>query len=139
MPHWTKEHDSLGTNNHLGILGDLDSLALDNLNVVQAAKDLVLDLELGDHGELGVLLDLEGAVLEGGLAAGSRQVDSNGRAAGGLHGQREDDADSGVLGVGDVGAATKTKGLLVSLQRLIAGIWVVELERVGRLVETVDG
>lgn len=96
---------------------------------MQTAKDLVLDLELGDHGELGVLLDSERAVLESGLAARSGQVDGDGLAAGGLHGQGEDDADSGVVGVGDVLAA-KTEGLLVSLQRLIAGIWLVELERV---------
>lgn len=44
----------------------------------------MLDLELGAHGELGILLDLEGLVLEGGLASGSGEVDGDGVAAGGV-------------------------------------------------------
>lgn len=91
---------------------------------MQAAEDLVLDLELGAHGELGALLDLEGLVLERGLAAGGGEVDGDGVAAGGVHGQGEDDADAGVVGVGEVLAAAEAKGLLVPLQRLISGVWV---------------
>lgn len=82
----------------------------------------MLDLELGAHGELGTLLDVEGLVLEGGLASRGREIDGDGRTSGGVHGQGENDADSGVVGVRDVGTATKTEGLLVSLERLIAGV-----------------
>jgi len=65
--------------------GYRDSLALNSLDVVKAAEDLVLDLEGGDHGEPGALLDLEGLVLEGCLAAGGGEIDDDGRTAGGLH------------------------------------------------------
>lgn len=89
---------------------------------METAEDLVLDLELGAHGELGSLLDCEGLVLEGVLAAGSGEVNGDGIAAGRVHGQGQNDADSGVVGVRDVGATTETEGLLVSLQGLIASI-----------------
>src|SRR6266699_924438 len=48
-----------GSYNHLAVLADPDALALDDLDVMEAAEDLVLDLEGGNHGELGALLDLE--------------------------------------------------------------------------------
>lgn len=83
----------------------------------------MLDLELCAHGELGTLLDLEGLVLERLLAAGSREVDGDGVAAGRVHGQGEDDADSGVAGIGDACAAAETKGLLVSLEGFVFGIF----------------
>lgn len=91
---------------------------------MQTAEDLVLHLELGRHGELGAFLDLEGLVLQGGLASGGGEVDRDGRAAGGVHGQGQDNADPGVIGVGNILAATEAEGLLVALQRLIAGILV---------------
>jgi hypothetical protein len=90
---------------------------------VKAAENLVLNLELGAHGELGTLLDVEGLVLEGGLASRGREIDGDGRTARGVHGQGENDADSGVVGVGDIGTTSKTKGLLVSLERLITSVW----------------
>jgi hypothetical protein len=108
--------------NHLRVLGHSDTLSLDNLDVVKSAENLMLDLELGHHGKLGVLLDPEGLVLEGVLATGCREVDGHRIAAGGLHGQGEDDADAGVAGIGQVIAAAETEGLLVALERLIAGV-----------------
>lgn len=83
----------------------------------------MLDLEGGTHGELGTLLDLEGLVLEGLLAAGGGEVDCDGVAAGGLHGQGLDDADAGVVGVGDGVASSETQGLFVSLEGLIVGVY----------------
>lgn len=110
--------------NHLGILGYADTLALDNLDVVQTAKDLMLDPELGAHGKLGALLDLEGGVLESGLAAGLGEVELDWRAAGRIHGEGLDDADAGVRRVGEVRAATaEAEGLLVALEGLVAGIF----------------
>lgn len=109
--------------NHLGVLGDSDTLSLDDLDVVKTAENLVLDLELGAHGELGTLLDVERLILEGGLASGGREIDGDGRAARRVHGQGENNADSGVVGVGDVSTTAETKGLLVSLERLITGVW----------------
>lgn len=87
------------TYNHLTILRHLDTLALDNLNIVQAAQNLVLNLESGRHGELGALLDLERLVLEGGLGAGGRKVDRHSWTAGRVHGEAVDDADALVVGV----------------------------------------
>lgn len=89
---------------------------------MQTAQDLVLDLELGAHGELGTLLDLERVLLEGLFAAGDREVNGDGVAARSLHGEGVDDADTGVVGVGDVLAAAKAEGLLVALEGLVAGI-----------------
>lgn len=83
----------------------------------------MLDLELGAHGELDALLDLEGFVLERILTSSFGELDSNGRPAGGVHGECMDDADSGVGGIGEVLATAEAKGLLVSLEGLIAGIW----------------
>lgn len=73
--------------NHLRVLGDSDTLSLDDLDVVKTAENLVLDLELGAHGELGTLLDVERLVLEGGLASGGREIDGDGRATRRVHGQ----------------------------------------------------
>jgi hypothetical protein len=111
------------TPNHLRVLGDADALALDDLDVVQAAEDLVLDLELGAHGELGVLLDLEGLVLERLLAARLGEVDGDGVPAGRVHGQGQDDAHTGVIGVRDRGAASEAQGFLVALEGFVVGIW----------------
>ena len=88
--------------NHLGILGHADALALDDLDVVQAAENLVLNFKLGAHGELGALLDLEWLVFEAIFASRSRQIDGDGIATGGIHGQRQDDTDTRIVGVGDV-------------------------------------
>ena len=90
---------------HLAVLADAEALALDDLDVREAADDLVLDLEGDDHGELGPLLDGEGLLLERGLAARSGQVDGDGRAAGGLEGEGLDDARARVAVVGQVLAA----------------------------------
>ena len=50
------------TYQHLLVLRDADALALDGLDVVQAGEDLVLDLELRGHVELGTFLDLQASV-----------------------------------------------------------------------------
>lgn len=92
--------------NHLRVFRDLDALALDDLNVVEAAENLMLDLELGAHGKLGTFLDLEGLVLEALLAAWRGEVNRDGWAARRVHGEGEDDADARVVGVGDVLAVT---------------------------------
>lgn len=110
------------THDHLAVLGDPDALALHDLDVVQAAQDLVLDAEGGGHGELCALLDLEGLVLEGALAPGRGEVDGNWAAAGRVHGQGLDDADAGVAGVGEVLAAGEAEGLLVALEGLIVRV-----------------
>lgn len=108
------------THNHLRVLGDLDALPLNDLDIVQAAQNLMLDLERGRHGKLGALLDLEGLVLEVLLASGSGQVNGDGVAAGCVHRQGEDDADAGIVGVGDVLAAAEAERCLVSLEGLVA-------------------
>lgn len=88
--------------NHLRILGHTHALALDDLNIVQAAKDLVLDFKSSAHGELGTLLDLEGLIFEALFASGCREVNGDRIASSRVHGESEDDADSRVFGVGDV-------------------------------------
>jgi hypothetical protein len=90
---------------------------------MKTAENLVLNLEGDDHGELGSLLDLERMVLERLLGTGFRQVDCHRRSSRRLHSQGQDDADAGVARVRDIGAATETQRLLVSLQGLISGIY----------------
>lgn len=107
------------THDHLAVLGHPDALALHDLDVVQAAQDLVLDAEGGGHGELCAFLDLEGLVLEGVLAPGRGEVDGDWGAAGRVHGQGLDNADARVVGVGEVVAAGETEGFLVALEGLV--------------------
>jgi len=76
----------------------------------------------GQYPPAGNPVPAEGLVLEGGLASRGREIDGDGRTTGGVHGQGENDADSGVVGVRDIGTAAETEGLLVSLERLIAGV-----------------
>jgi hypothetical protein len=108
--------------NHLIRLAarNTDALPLDDLDVVQTAENLVLDPELGAHGEGGALLDLEGVLLEVVGAARGREVDHNRGAARRLHGERLDDADTGIVGVRQVVAAAQAERFLVALERLIA-------------------
>lgn len=46
------------TYQHLLVLRDADALAFNDLDVVQAGEDIVLDLELSGHVELCTFLDL---------------------------------------------------------------------------------
>lgn len=109
--------------NHLLVLGDADALPLDDLDVLQAGEHLVLNLEASRHGELGALLDVEGLVLERGLGALGGEVDGDGRPAGGVHGEGEDDAVARVGGVGERGAGEQAEGRLVALEGLVVGVW----------------
>ena len=108
---------------HLLVLADSDTLSLDNLDVLKAREDLVLDLELGDHGELSSLLDLEWLVLQGRLRSFSREVDGHWWAAGSLQGEGENDALAWIIWIGDGWSGGKAKGGLVALKRLIVGIY----------------
>ena len=90
------------------LFADFDSLSLDDLNVVKAAKDLMLYLEFRNHGELGTLLDLERLVLEGLLASRGFKIDSDGLATRRLHGKRLDNADACIIGIRKVLASAKT-------------------------------
>lgn len=87
------------TYNHFLILANTNTLALDDLDVVQSRQNLVLDLELRRHAELGALLDFERLVLESGFRTLFGQVDGDGWAAFRVHGQREDDAVAWIIWV----------------------------------------
>ena len=93
---------------HLLILADSDTLALDDLDVLETRKNLVLDLELGNHGEFGSLHNLEWLVLQGGLGALCGEIDDHWWAARGLQGEGENDALAWVIWVGDGWADSKT-------------------------------
>jgi hypothetical protein len=81
------------------ILADPNTLALDNLDVVQTRQNLMLDLELRCHAELGTLLDLERLVLESGFRAFFGEINGDGWAAFGVHGQGEDDTVTRIIGI----------------------------------------
>lgn len=93
---------------HLRVLADLDALALDNLDILETAENLVLHLELGDHGELGALLDLERLVLERRLATRRGEIDGYGVATRRLHGELLDDAHPLVIGIRQVVTAAES-------------------------------
>ena len=108
------------TYNHLGVLGNSDSLALDNLDVMETTQNLMLNLELGANGELGTLLDLERLVLK---VTRSGKVDRDGRSARRVHAELKDNANSRIVGVRDGGAAAaETERFLVSLEGLVASV-----------------
>ena len=110
------------TYQHFAILANLDTLTLDDLDILQTTENLVLNLERDDHRELRALFDLEWLVLKCSLTARLREVDRDGVAARRLHGQGMDDADAGVVGVRKVFAAAEAEGLLVALEGLIIRI-----------------
>lgn len=82
----------------------------------------MLDLEFGDHGELGSLLDLERLVLQCGLCALGGEVDGHWWAAGGLEGEGEDDALAWIVWIGDGWSGGETEGGLIALKGLITSI-----------------
>lgn len=49
----------LNADQHLLVLADTNALSLHDLDVLQAAQDVMLDLESGLHAELGSLFDGE--------------------------------------------------------------------------------
>jgi len=109
--------------NHLLILANPNTLPLHNLYIVQTRQNLMLHLELRSHVELGTLLDLERLVFESLLCILGREIDGDGWLTFGIHGEGEDDAVAGVIGVGEVlAAATETERLLVALHGFIVGV-----------------
>lgn len=73
------------THNHLLVLANPDTLPLHNLNVLETRQNLMLNLELGNHGELGALLDLERLVLQGILGTLLGKINCDRWAALGIH------------------------------------------------------
>lgn len=71
----------------------------DDLHVLHAAQNLVLDLETGFHAEGGAFLDCEGMLVEVFKRARLGQVDDDVGSAFYLQAQREDDDFAWVLGV----------------------------------------
>lgn len=82
----------------------------------------MLNLELGNHGELGALLDLERLVLQGILGTFLGKINCDRWAALGVHCQRENDALAWIGRVGGGCACGETEGGLVPLEGLILSI-----------------
>ena len=72
---------------HLFILAYPYAFPLDDLQVLQPAQDIMLNLEVGLHAELGTFLDGEGLRLQRLESAGSGQIDGDIRATLNLEGQ----------------------------------------------------
>ena len=83
----------------------------DDLHVLHAAEDFVLDAEASLHAESGALLDGEGLLVEGLEGAGLGQVDDDVRSALDFQTQGEQDDLARVVGVGDGLAAAETERL----------------------------
>jgi hypothetical protein len=92
------------TYNHLLVLRYPNALPLHNLHILQPRQNLMLDSKLRRHGERRALLNLEWLVLESSLGALGAKIDGYWWATLRVHGQGEDDADPGIVGVGDGGA-----------------------------------
>lgn len=82
------------THNHLLILTYPDAFPLDDLQILEAAQDIVLHPESSLHAELRALFDGEGLRFQRLNRAGGGQVDGDVRAALDLEGQGADDAAS---------------------------------------------
>lgn len=108
----------VGTYNHLLVLLAED-LALDDLDVLQAGEDLVLDLEADLHAEGSALLDCKGLLGQGIDGSGVLQIDDNVVAALDLEAEGEDDALAGVVGVGEVLARSQAERLFPLAKGLV--------------------
>ena len=86
------------TYQHLFILPDSDTFPFDDLQVLQTAQHVMLDLEIGFHAELGAFFDDERLALEGFYAAWRGQVDDHVRTAFHLESERLDHAAASVTG-----------------------------------------
>lgn len=91
----------------------------DDLHVLHAAEDFVLDAEASLHAESGALLDGEGLLVEGLEGAGLGQIDDDVRSALDFQAQGEQDDLAGVVGVGDGLAAAETERLFPLAEGLI--------------------
>jgi hypothetical protein len=65
------------TYKHLLILANPNTLALDNLEVLEAAQNIVVDLKGNLNTKVGALLDCEGLVLQLVERARGRDIDNN--------------------------------------------------------------
>ena len=97
----------------------LDAHPRDDLHVLHAAEDIVLDAEAGLHAESGALLDGEGLLVEGLESAGLGQVDDDVRSAIDFETQGEKDDLARVVGVGDGLTAAETERLFPLAEGLI--------------------
>jgi hypothetical protein len=107
------------TYQHLFIFSQLDSLALDNMDVFQSTQHLVVHLESNLGVELGPLFDCEGLVLQFLESLGATQVEGDIWFTGSLDGERFDDAFAGVFRVTNGIAGVQTQGSLPSVERLV--------------------
>lgn len=107
------------THQHLLILANTNPLPLNNLEILQTAEDLMLDLEYGLDAEIGPLLDRERLVLQPVERARSGQVDDDIIAALDLQCQRLDDAFSRVVRVGNRRAGVQAQRRFPPVQGLV--------------------
>ena len=98
------------------VLGDANALPLDDLDIVEATKNLMLYLKLGTHSELSSLFDFEWVIFEGFLRSGSGEFNGDRRASGRVHRQGQDDALAWVVGIRNaLSTGSKTERLFVLL------------------------
>lgn len=103
---------------HFLVLADADTLALDDLDVLEATEHIMVDLEDNLDVELGTLLDGEGLVLEAVDGAGGGQVDHDVGTTLGDQGERLDDA-LGVVGQADRLTGVQAQGGLPAVHGFI--------------------
>lgn len=113
----------LCTNQHFFILAHSDTLALDNMDIFQSAQHLMVDSKFDLGVELGAFLDSEWFVLERLESVGSGKVEGEVGAAGGLNGQRFDDAFARVVGIANGVAGVQAKRGFPSVEGLVVLVW----------------
>lgn len=97
----------------------LDAHPRDDLHVLHAAEDVMLDAEAGLHAEGSALLDGERLLVEGLEGTSLGQVDDDVRSALDFKTQGEQDNLARVVGVGDGLAAAESEGLFPLAEGLI--------------------
>lgn len=112
------------TYEHLLVLADPDSLALDHLQVLQPAQHLVMHLKNSFCAELGSFLDRERLVLQ--LIQGVRpgEVDGDVGSSRRFDGQRFDDAFPRVFRIADRVASIQPEGGLPFVEGFIVLVWI---------------
>lgn len=107
------------TYEHLLILGDCDTLALNHMNIFQTTQHIAVHLKDNLGEKLGSLLDCEWFILESLKSVGTRQVESDIGLSGCLNGERLDDACPWVVGVADGFTGVQAEGCLPSVERFV--------------------
>lgn len=111
------------TYNHLLQFINSDTLALDDLNILETTQNVVLHFESSSEVEFRTFLDLERVILQSLESIRSRELKRGWRTTFRVHLEGKDDAVTRVAWVTEIlSTTTKSERFLVALKRFIFSI-----------------